>query len=67
MGVTGWDISDDESERVYGPSLGREPADAATLFADYAGTWWIAGGWAIEAFTGSHVTTTTATRRSPCR
>ena len=42
----------DEIARLYGPWLDRTPADAAALFADYPGTWWIAGGWAIEAFTG---------------
>lgn len=42
----------DEIVRLYGPWLGRTPADAAALLTDYPGTWWIAGGWAIEAFTG---------------
>jgi hypothetical protein len=28
--------------------------DAAGLFSGYRGRWWIAGGWAIEAFTGHH-------------
>lgn len=52
MGVTGWTIDDDEIERVYGAWVRRTPTDAAELFADYPGTWWVAGGWAIEAFTG---------------
>lgn len=38
--------------RLYGPWLPRRPADVAALLAGYPGTWWIAGGWAIEAFTG---------------
>ena len=42
---------DDEPADHYGPWAPRTPADVATLLADYAGTWWIAGGWAIEAFT----------------
>lgn len=36
----------------YGPWAPRTPADVAALLADYPGTWWIAGGWAIEAYTG---------------
>lgn len=43
----------DEIVRLYGPWHHRTPADAAQLLADYPGHWWIAGGWAIEAFTGS--------------
>lgn len=38
--------------RLYGPWRGRTPGDVAALLADYPGPWWIAGGWAIEAFTG---------------
>jgi len=45
-----WDKS--ELDRAYGPWRGNTPRDAAALFADYPGTWWIAGGWALEAFTG---------------
>ena len=46
------DLSEDDLKRLYGHSAGRTPADAAELFAGYPGTWWIAGGWAIEAFSG---------------
>lgn len=42
----------DEIVRLYGPWQGRTPAEVAALLADYPGRWWIAGGWAIEAFTG---------------
>jgi hypothetical protein len=42
----------DEIVRLYGPWVPRTPQDAATLFEGYAGPWWIAGGWAIEAFSG---------------
>lgn len=42
----------DEIVRLYGPWLGRTPEDAAALLVAYPGTWWVAGGWAIEAFTG---------------
>ena len=42
----------DEIIRLYGPWRGRTPSDAATLLEGYQGLWWVAGGWAIEAFTG---------------
>jgi hypothetical protein len=42
----------DESVRLYGPWLARTPEGAADLLRDYPGRWWIAGGWAVEAFTG---------------
>lgn len=45
-------LSKDDLLRLYGRTAGHTPADAAALFADYPGTWWIAGGWAIEAFSG---------------
>lgn len=45
-------LSHDEIVRIYGPFVERTPADAAALFAGYPGRWWIAGGHAIEAFTG---------------
>ena len=38
--------------RLYGPWLSRTPQDAAVLLEGYLHPWWIAGGWAIEAFTG---------------
>ena len=41
----------DETARLYGPWRARSPHDAAELFREYGGRWWIAGGWAIEAFT----------------
>lgn len=37
--------------RLYGPWAPRTPQDAAALFEGYGDLWWIAGGWAIEAFT----------------
>lgn len=45
-------LDHDEILRLYGPWISHEPADAALLLRDYPGQWWIAGGWAIEAFTG---------------
>ncbi|WP_193610395.1 nucleotidyltransferase domain-containing protein [Nocardioides lijunqiniae] len=44
-------LDHDEIVRLYGPWLARTPQDAAVLFEEYEGPWWIAGGWAIEAFT----------------
>jgi hypothetical protein len=44
----------DEIERLYGPWRAHVPADAVALMSGYDGPWWIAGGWAIEAFTGAH-------------
>ncbi len=41
-----------ELERLYGRWTQRTPHDVLRLFAGYTGTWWIAGGWALEAFTG---------------
>ncbi len=46
------DLSHDELVRIYGPWLRRTPQDAALLFDGYPGRWWIAGGWALEAFNG---------------
>lgn len=45
-------LSGDQLKRLYGPCAGRTPADAAHLLANYPGRWWVAGGWAVEAFTG---------------
>lgn len=41
-----------EIVRLYGPWCTHSVADAVTLLKDYPGSWWIAGGWAIEALTG---------------
>nr|WP_300052163.1 hypothetical protein [uncultured Nocardioides sp.] len=42
----------DDAVRLYGPWLARTPRDAAALLDGYDRPWWIAGGWAIQAFTG---------------
>ncbi|WP_242494901.1 nucleotidyltransferase domain-containing protein [Nocardioides zhouii] len=42
----------DEIVRLYGPWLARTPQDAVDLMQGYDRPWWIAGGWAIEAYTG---------------
>ncbi|MBB2891464.1 nucleotidyltransferase domain-containing protein [Flexivirga oryzae] len=47
-----WQPSEAEFSATYGPWRPRTPADVAEMLADYSGTWFIAGGWAIEAFTG---------------
>ena len=47
------DLTHDELTRIYGPWIARTPADVADLLDGYTGRWWIAGGWAIEAFTGA--------------
>lgn len=47
-------VEHDEVVRLYGPWRTRSPRDAAELLDGYNGRWWIAGGWAIEAFTGVH-------------
>jgi hypothetical protein len=39
-----------EVVRLYGPWKARTPRDAATFLRGYSGRWWIAGGWAIDAF-----------------
>lgn len=65
MGVN--ELSNEDFERLYGPWAAHTPADVAALFKGYAGTWWIAGGWAIEAFTGvrrEHEDTDTCVLRS---
>jgi len=39
-------------QRRYGPWSAWTPAGAATVLGDWSEAWWVAGGWAIEAFTG---------------
>jgi hypothetical protein len=46
------DLGKDEFKRLYGPRAGRTPTDVTSLFDGYPGVWWVAGGWALEAFTG---------------
>lgn len=54
MGIGSWELSDSEFEQYYGLWTPRTPTDAVSFFDGYPGTWWIAGGYAIEAFTGAH-------------
>lgn len=46
------DLDEDAFTELYGAWAGRTPADAAALMQGYPGVWWVAGGWAVEAFTG---------------
>jgi len=46
------ELSKEEFERLYGPWSRRTPVDVAALLDGYPGVWWMAGGWALEAFTG---------------
>ncbi|TDD50208.1 hypothetical protein E1263_31205 [Kribbella antibiotica] len=39
-------------QRLYGPWKQSTPADAMAVLRGYGGEWWIAGGWALDAFTG---------------
>ncbi|REJ07860.1 hypothetical protein DY023_02530 [Microbacterium bovistercoris] len=45
-------MHDAEFARLYGAWESRTPEDVRELFAGYPGVWWIAGGWALQAFTG---------------
>ncbi|WP_206691172.1 nucleotidyltransferase domain-containing protein [Quadrisphaera sp. INWT6] len=47
-------LTHDDVVRLYGPWQDRTPRDAARLLDGYGGAWWVAGGWAVEAFTGVH-------------
>jgi hypothetical protein len=44
---------DDYWDRWYGHWAPLDPAGAQELFAGFTRPWWVVGGWAIEAFTGS--------------
>lgn len=44
-------LNHDDLVALYGRWADRRPEDVAQLFDGYDGVWWIAGGWAIEAFT----------------
>lgn len=46
------DLSEAELRRLYGPWARHTPRDVADLFEGYPGIWWIAGGWALQMFTG---------------
>ena len=48
----GLDAEELAFQRLYGPWKPSTPAEAREVLDGYDGEWWIAGGWAIEAFTG---------------
>lgn len=50
MGIS--ELTKTEMERLYGPWAAHTPRDVAELFVHYPGVWWVAGGWALEMFTG---------------
>ncbi len=47
-------MSEEEFQRVYGPLDPLTPEEARDLLAGMDAPWWVAGGWAIEAWTGVH-------------
>ncbi|WP_084531727.1 nucleotidyltransferase domain-containing protein [Nocardia miyunensis] len=42
-----------EFHRLYGAWATVTPSDGRDILGDFAGPWWIAGGWALDAFTGT--------------
>ncbi|GAA0613327.1 hypothetical protein HPO96_26875 [Kribbella sandramycini] len=48
----GLDAEELEFQRRYGPWKRSTPTDALAMLRGYGGEWWLAGGWALEAFTG---------------
>jgi hypothetical protein len=45
-------VDEAEVRRWYGAWDVPRPEDAPALLAGFDGPWWVAGGWAVEAFTG---------------
>ncbi|MGH8965118.1 MAG: nucleotidyltransferase domain-containing protein, partial [Actinomycetes bacterium] len=45
-------LEEDAFAALYGAWAGRTPSDAAVLMHGFPSAWWVAGGWALEAFTG---------------
>ena len=45
-------LSRSEFERIYGPQLSWTPLEARDVLAGLTVPWWVAGGWAVEAFSG---------------
>ncbi|KRB47504.1 nucleotidyltransferase domain-containing protein [Terrabacter sp. Root181] len=41
-----------EFERIYGPQRSWTPVEVRELLRGLGVPWWVAGGWAVEAFTG---------------
>lgn len=47
------ELTEDEFQALYGHWAARTPEDVRQLFDGYPGLWWVGGGWALEAFTGT--------------
>jgi hypothetical protein len=47
------EAEDREFQRLWGPWAESTPSDANVLLRGFSRPWWISGGWAIEAFTGT--------------
>jgi hypothetical protein len=45
-------ITESEFHSIYGPQQPMTPLEARDLMVGLEVPWWVAGGWAIEAFTG---------------
>ncbi len=45
-------LEHNDFERIYGPQQPWTPSEAGEVMAGVGVPWWVAGGWAIEAFTG---------------
>lgn len=45
-------MSEEEFQRVYGPLDPLSPSELRSLLDGLDVPWWVAGGWAVEAFTG---------------
>lgn len=45
-------MQSEEQRELYGGWADNWPADAAELLDGYSGTWWIGGGWALDATAG---------------
>ncbi len=45
-------LGEEEFQRIYGPIDPLTPVEARDVLAGLDAPWWVAGGWAIEAFTG---------------
>jgi hypothetical protein len=45
-------LEPEQFQRIYGSQLSWTPLEVRELLAGLAVPWWVAGGWAVEAFTG---------------
>ncbi|MFG1795221.1 nucleotidyltransferase domain-containing protein [Nocardia sp. NPDC049149] len=48
------DTEEVEFQRLWGPWATVTPADVRSIVGDLTIPWWVSGGWALDAFTGSH-------------